>query len=89
MMNVFDTCYVTNEHARVPTSIYQGDPSRINLDEDSGCESQEDQVTPLLNRAKGGKKRACSYSPRVWSDAIVRYDYFPQPPTDKYYLVDS
>lgn len=25
----------------------------------------------------------------VWSDAIVRYEHFPQPPTDKYYLFDS
>uniref|UniRef100_A0A453NGF3 Myb/SANT-like domain-containing protein n=1 Tax=Aegilops tauschii subsp. strangulata TaxID=200361 RepID=A0A453NGF3_AEGTS len=63
MSEVFDTTCVTNEHARVPTPSYQGDPSRISLEDDSGCDSHEGQVTPVQNRAKGGKKRACPYSP--------------------------
>ena len=64
MAEVFDTTCVTNEHARVPAPTYQGDASRINLEEDSSeFESQGGQDTPLVNRAKRGKKRACPYSP--------------------------
>ncbi|KAE8804100.1 hypothetical protein D1007_20064 [Hordeum vulgare] len=63
MSEVFDNCCVTNEHARVPTPSYQGDPSRIILEDDSGCESQDCQVTPIQNRGKSGKKRASPYSP--------------------------
>ncbi|XP_037481882.1 uncharacterized protein LOC119360275 [Triticum dicoccoides] len=66
MEEVFDACCVTNEHARVPMPTYQGSTSRINLDDESGCEGDETQVTPRPNRAKGGKKRAvgaCPYSP--------------------------
>ena len=63
MSEVFDNTCVTNEHARVLTPSYQGDPSRISLEDDSGCDSHEGQVTPVQNWAKGGKKRACTYSP--------------------------
>ena len=49
MSEVFDTTCVTNEHARVPTPLYQGDPSRISLEDDSGCDSHESQVTPVQN----------------------------------------
>uniref|UniRef100_A0A8R7UNA5 Myb/SANT-like domain-containing protein n=2 Tax=Triticum urartu TaxID=4572 RepID=A0A8R7UNA5_TRIUA len=63
MSEVFDTTCVTNEHARVSTPSYQGDPSRISLEDDSGCDSHEGQFTLVQNRAKGGKKRACPYSP--------------------------
>ena len=58
MAEVFDTTCVTNEHARVPAPTYQGDASRINLEEDSSeFESQGGQDTPLVNRAKRGKRR--------------------------------
>ncbi|KAE8811192.1 hypothetical protein D1007_11940 [Hordeum vulgare] len=63
MSEVFDNCCVTNEHARVPTPSYQGDPSRIIVEDDSGCESQDCQVTTIQNRGKSGKKRASPYSP--------------------------
>ncbi|XP_044392745.1 uncharacterized protein [Triticum aestivum] len=62
MEELFDACCVTNEHARVPMPTYQGSTSRITLDDESGCEGDETQVTPRPNRAKGGKKRACPYS---------------------------
>ncbi|XP_044354735.1 uncharacterized protein [Triticum aestivum] len=63
MEEVFDACCVTNEHARVPIPTYQGSTSRINLDDESGCEGDKTEVTPRANRAKGGKKRAFPYSP--------------------------
>ncbi|XP_037482085.1 uncharacterized protein LOC119360640, partial [Triticum dicoccoides] len=63
MEEVFDACCVTNEHARVPIPTYQGSTSRINLDDESGCEGDKTEVTPRANRAKGGKKRASPYSP--------------------------
>ena len=63
MEEVFDACCVTNEHARVPIPTYQGSTSRINLDDESGCEGDETQVTPSPNHPKGGKKRASPYSP--------------------------
>ncbi|XP_044431941.1 L10-interacting MYB domain-containing protein-like [Triticum aestivum] len=63
MEEVFDACCVTNEHARVPIPTYQGSTSRINLDDESGCEGEKTEVTPRANRAKVGKKRASPYSP--------------------------
>ena len=63
MSEVFDTTCVTNEHARVPMPTYQGSTSRINLDDESGCEGDKTEVTPRANRANVGKKRASPYSP--------------------------
>ncbi|XP_044318565.1 uncharacterized protein [Triticum aestivum] len=63
MEEEFDSCCATNEHARVPIPTYQGSTSRINLDDESGCESDKTEVTPRANHAKGGKKRASPYSP--------------------------
>ena len=33
------------------------------MDDESGYEGDKIEVTPCVNRAKDGKKRACSYSP--------------------------
>ena len=77
MSEVFDTTCVTNEHARVPTPTYQGGPAQVDSEDDSGCECEHVQVTPLPNRVKSRKKRACPYSRMVASEiaknkALVR-----------------
>lgn len=54
MREVFYACCVINEHVSVPTPTYQGGPSQVNnFDDDSGCEGDDVQVTPLLTHAKG------------------------------------
>ncbi|KAM0842504.1 hypothetical protein ACQ4PT_058315 [Festuca glaucescens] len=61
MREIFEQHSVTNEYARVPVPSSQVGTSHINVlnDDDSGCE----EVTPTQVPGKGGKKRACPYSP--------------------------
>ncbi|XP_047051684.1 mitogen-activated protein kinase kinase kinase 17-like [Lolium rigidum] len=61
MREIFEQHSVTNEYARVPIPSSQVETSHINVlnDDDSGCE----EVTPTQVLGKGGKKRACPYSP--------------------------
>jgi hypothetical protein len=61
MREIFEQHSVTNEYARVPIPSSQVETSHINIlnDDDSGCE----EVTPTQVPGKGGKKRACPYSP--------------------------
>ncbi|KAE8811043.1 hypothetical protein D1007_12194 [Hordeum vulgare] len=42
---------------------YQSGLSRFSMDDDSGCESQDAEDTPLMKHAMSGKKIPCSYSP--------------------------
>ncbi|XP_044958119.1 uncharacterized protein LOC123409223 [Hordeum vulgare subsp. vulgare] len=63
MREVFDACCVTNEHARMSIPSYQSGLSRFSMDDDSGCESQDAEDTPLMKHAMSGKKIPCSYSP--------------------------
>jgi hypothetical protein len=77
MREIFEQHSVTNEYARAPIPSSQARASHIEIenDDDSGCELETEATPTQVSGKKGGKKRACPYSPSPTTvEKVVKVD---------------